>query len=77
MTVEIRATMIDGEGTVWCSEAEADQFSVYLGEVGDFEWVADFRGYSDARNWATEVAECHNCELVDYVEEERGNLQTS
>lgn len=28
------------------------------------ELRADFRGYSDARNWGEEVADCHDCELT-------------
>jgi len=68
--VELRATQeIDG-CVVWCDESEASAFSVYIGEPGDFEWIADFRGYGDARNWAEEVAECHGTELTDYVEKE-------
>jgi hypothetical protein len=80
MNVELRATMEVlsefGFDTVWCDEAEATAFSVYLGEPGDFEWCADFRGYGDARNWAEEVAECHDCELIDYVEKEHEHQST-
>lgn len=70
MTVELRATQEVDANVVWCNEAEAGAFSVYLGEPGNFEWCADFRCYNDARNWAEEVAECHDTELIDYVEKE-------
>lgn len=79
MTVELRATMNVGGDIVWCTETEATAFSVYLGEPGDYEWFADFLIYNDARNWAEEVAECRDCELIDYVEKEkeRANLQAT
>lgn len=71
MKVALWPTMHIHEGFEQCNEAEADQFSVYLGEPGDFLWTADFAHYTDARNWAEEVADCHECELIDYVEKER------
>ncbi len=74
MNVELRATREepDGDGrllVLWCKESEAQQFSVYICDPYA-EWLADFAGYNDARNWAEEVADCHECELLDYVEKE-------
>lgn len=78
MNVELRATesIADEDSptgcqVIWCTEAEAHHFSVYLCDPYA-EWLADFAGYSDARNWAEEVADCHECELIDYVEKEHG-----
>ncbi len=80
MNVELRATREepDGDGqllVIWCDKADAVQFSIYL-KNPYAEWLADFAGYNDARNWAEEVAECHNCELVDYVEKEHEHQRT-
>jgi len=75
MNIELRATMNAHEGVIWCDEAEADQFSVYFCDPYA-EWLADFRGYTDARNWAEEVADCNECELIDYVEKEHEHKRT-
>lgn len=76
MNVELSATKEipslhsdTGTEVVRCDESEAGAFSVYLCDPYA-EWLADFAGYNDARNWAEEVAECHECELIDYVEKE-------
>jgi hypothetical protein len=72
MSVELRATTeVDGQ-VVWCTENTAEcSYSVYMGEPGDFLWIADFAFYDDALNWAEEVADCNETELIDHVQLER------
>jgi hypothetical protein len=79
MSVELRATRDDTESrcVIWCDESDADQFSVYLGEPGEFTWAADFLLYLDARRWAQEIAAAHSTHLDDYVEKERHYAQTA
>lgn len=76
MNIELRATRTisdedepTGSQIIYCDESEAEQFSVYICDPYA-EWIADFRSYNDARNWAEEVADCHECELIDFVEKE-------
>lgn len=69
---EIRATRIERspgcyDSVVWCSEAEAEMFSVYAGEPGDFQWVADFARYEDALTFA----KANSTQVIDRV---RGTL---
>jgi hypothetical protein len=60
----------DGE-VVQCKESEADYFGVYIGTPGDLTWAADFDSYTDALNWALEVADNRDCTVFDYVQYER------
>lgn len=70
--VQIRPCMDLEDGQVTqCPLAEADYFGVYHGGPGNLMWAADFGSYTDARNWAEEVAENHECPLSDLVELER------
>ena len=70
--VELRATRLSPSGEIeWCTENEAAMFSVYIGVPGSYEWIADFAGYNDARNWAEEVVECQGGALIDYVKEKQ------
>ena len=69
--VELRPTRLVAGEIEWCKEAEACQFSVYVGEPGDFLWLADFSSYLDARNWAEEVQKRRNEELIDHIEREQ------
>lgn len=73
MIVELRATRYDRscEGVVWCNEDVADQFSVYVGEPGDFNWLADFHLYEHAGDWATYYAKSRGYKLHNHVAAER------
>jgi len=75
MTVQIKAiTSIDGN-VCWCDEEDATAFAVYIGEPGEYRWIADFEVYEDARIWANGVADCHDTILDDGVETERNATQ--
>jgi hypothetical protein len=56
-----------GHDVLQCFEADADYFGVYIGGPGDLMWAADFNNYTDALNWAIEVAENYDYELCDIV----------
>ena len=50
--IEVRATRESPGHVLWCTEAEADQFSVYQGYPGAMNWVADFAKKGDALDFA-------------------------
>ena len=54
-----------------CAVAEAHFYGVYMGTPGDLTWCADFLSYTDALNWAREIAENNECTIFDYVQYER------
>lgn len=67
--VQIRPCMDLEDGQVTqCPVADAGYFGVYFGGPGDLQWCADFDSYTDARNWAEEMAENQECPLSDLVE---------
>lgn len=70
--VELRATRLVVSSVEWCTETEAEQFSVYVRSDKDtFMWFADFTWYDDARDWAKAEAQKRNGKLIDHVEKER------
>lgn len=74
MIIELRATRYDrsADGVVWCDEDAAEQFSVYISEPGNtFSWLADFRLYEHAGDWATYYAKSRGYKLHNHVAAER------
>lgn len=69
--IELRATRVTSHDIDWCLSHEATMFSIYIGALGSYEWVADFEGYDDAREWAEVVARTMKLTLIDYVEKEK------
>ena len=70
MHIELSATKNFENGDVARVDVEeADQFSVYVCDPYA-DWTADFKHYADALNWAEEVADNYNCELINNVTEE-------
>lgn len=53
-------------GGVLCSTSAADFFEVYCGETDNPYWLADFAHYTDAYNWACQVALAHEAKFVDH-----------
>lgn len=68
--VEIRACISDVGGSTRpaIKGQQPHFFGVYIGEPGNMRWTADFFYHQDALNWATEVAENHECPLEDACE---------
>lgn len=49
------------------AEVEADEclWSVYVGEPGDFSWLADFADHTDAEFFANHLCALHNAVLLE------------
>jgi hypothetical protein len=59
--VQIKPCFDEDRVVVWCEEANAAYFGVYLGEPGDYHWVADFANKDEAQ-WYAEAL-CDRLEL--------------
>lgn len=66
--LELRAVMfIENGEMVWCDEAEADAFGVYLVDDSELGWVADFADYGVGLAFAEKFAEDNELVFVDRV----------
>lgn len=63
--IQITGVHDNGERTPFVSDEDAGFFGVYLGEPGDFAWLADFNYKTDALQWAHRLAALHNWEMQD------------
>lgn len=60
--VQLRANRkVDGHVEPAQHRDEVEFFSVYLGEQGSYQWVADFANSADARNTTNKLALAFNC----------------
>lgn len=68
--VQARATKMGPDGTMhWVDEADADYFSVYIGEPGAFAWIADFGLKRDALLYMRWRADFEGCTTDDRIGE--------
>jgi len=65
MKVQVQPCKDLEDCVVRCSTSEANYFGVYIGEPGDYRWIADFASVTDAHNWAREVAQNNDCTVED------------
>ena len=62
--VQLQANrMVDGCVEPARHRDEVEFYSIYLGEPGDYRWVADFASAVDAHNTANKLALIFNCEI--------------
>jgi hypothetical protein len=70
--VQLKATVPVHNGVQWDTRAATEQeieddaclWSVYIGEPGDFSWIADFADRSDAEYFTNHVCETWAAELI-------------
>lgn len=74
--VQVRACKEDNGETggtegevIWCTEKEAQYFSVYSGEPGAFTWNADIDDKLEAINYAVQRAMRLGAKFVDRIGE--------
>jgi hypothetical protein len=63
IVVELYAKRADG---TLADVQSADLFEVWCGEPNNPYWLADFAHYTDAYNWACQVALAHEAKFVDH-----------
>jgi hypothetical protein len=56
---------IDGEVVPFVSNEDADFYGVYVGEVGQFAWQADFLHYEDAMVYVLAIHKAHGYVIDD------------
>jgi hypothetical protein len=66
--VQLTATVDEGDNVRPADQHEQDHglctWSIYIGEPGDFSWVADFLEHIDADFFATHLCELHAAQLI-------------
>lgn len=72
--IEIRATKrvfnsAAAYDVVWCTEEEAEDYSVYRGAPGCFNWVADFGKKDDALEYAEMLGAQHEALVSNRIGE--------
>lgn len=71
--IEIRTTKTVHNGVtndvVWCTEEEAEDYSVYRGAPGRFNWVADFGDKVDALEYAEMLGAQHEALVSNRIGE--------
>lgn len=71
MNIQLQAnTMVEGDVTP-VTMSEATFFSLYQGEPGNYEWVADFDTYILARSVGWTMANYYQCDYVENIPGER------
>jgi hypothetical protein len=67
--VQVRAVRFGTGEAVWCKPENADAFSVYIGEPGDFVWIADFADQVDALMFTEAKAQMLGAEVDNRIGE--------